>query len=54
MTVAPQGDFKRMLDDAILNDEEHLLRRINLCCWKDKVSEAVPAILARARDYFEF
>jgi hypothetical protein len=52
MTVAPQlmppKGFTDLLPSAIRRDDGHLLKRVNAAVWTEKVTEVVPAILARA------
>lgn len=48
MTVLPPGNFEDMFAQDILQDDDHLLIRVNAAHWKNKIAEALPAILARA------
>jgi hypothetical protein len=48
MTVIPPVPFESLIDDAILNNPQHLLRRINASAWRDRIGESLPAVLARA------
>jgi len=48
MTVVPSVPFESLFGTSIPKDPEYLLRRVNATTWKEKIAEAVPAILARA------
>ncbi len=48
MTIVPPGSFHDLLDDAILSQDNHLLRRVNAAAWQKRVGEVLPAVLARA------
>jgi len=48
MTVLPPGKYEDFFNNEILQDDKHLLRRVNASTWKENVAEALPAILARA------
>lgn len=48
MLVLPPGKYDEQFDATILADPLHLLRRINAATWKDKISDALPSVLARA------
>jgi len=48
MTVVPPGSFHDLLDNAILSQDNHLLRRVNAAAWQKRIGEVLPAVLARA------
>lgn len=48
MLVLPPGKYEDQFDLAIQADDTHLLRRINAASWAKTITEALPAILARA------